>query len=71
MLHKNKDNTYCISSHQVWLPGVYEDTRAANRAFKYDDFILQKLQEAANIRAGGQGGTITNADLDACKKKVK
>ena len=53
----------------MWLPGVYENSRAAYRAFKLPDDILQKLQNEANKRAGGQGGIITNIDLDAFKKR--
>ena len=63
-LHRNDDSSYCISSRQVWLPGCYEDERAARRAFRYKDESLQQLQDAANIRSGGCGGVITNQDLD-------
>lgn len=51
----------------MWLPGVYENARAAYRAFKFPDEMLQKMQDNANKRAGGTGGIITNKDLDICK----
>lgn len=54
----------------MWLPGVYEDSRAAHRAFKFPDEMLQKMQDDANKRAGGAGGIITNADLDLYKSKI-
>lgn len=63
-LHKNKDGTYGISSHEVWLPGCYEDSRTANYAFRFGEGILQRLQDDANARAGGKGGVITWGDLD-------
>lgn len=63
MTHRNDDGTYSISSRQVWLPGVYEDERTAKYAFRFGDEALQRLQDAANKRAGGTGGVITYADL--------
>jgi len=57
------DNGYTISSYKSWLPGVYESERAARNAFKLRDEVLQGLMDAANARAGGSGGTITEADV--------
>ena len=57
------DNGYTISAYRSWLPGVYESERAARNAFKLDDEVLQNLMDAANARAGGSGGTITEADV--------
>jgi len=57
------DNGYTISAYRSWLPGVYESERAARNAFKLDDEVLQSLMDAANARAGGSGGTITEADV--------
>ena len=57
------DNGYTISAYRSWLPGVYESERAARNAFKLDDGVLQSLMDAANARAGGSGGTITEADV--------
>ena len=57
------DNGYTISAYRSWLPGVYESERAARNAFKLRDEVLQNLMDAANARAGGSGGTITEADV--------
>ena len=57
------DNGYTISAYRSWLPGVYESERAARNAFKLNDKVLQNLMDAANARAGGSGGTITEADV--------
>ena len=57
------ENGYTISAYRSWLPGVYESERAARNAFRLDDEVLQNLMDAANARAGGSGGTITEADV--------
>ena len=57
------ENGYTISAYRSWLPGFYESERAARNAFKLDDEVLQNLMDAANARAGGSGGTITEADV--------
>lgn len=61
-IHKTEGG-YVISSHRVWMPGCYEDERTARYAFRFDDEVLQRLQDDANARAGGTGGTITWGDL--------
>lgn len=43
-------HSYCISSKEVWLPGVYESKRAARYAFRFPDEELHKLQEGINDR---------------------
>lgn len=62
-LHKLTDGSYAISADGVWMPGAYESAEAAELAFGFPDVILQRLQDAANNRSGGIGGTITLADL--------
>jgi hypothetical protein len=44
MIHECDDGTYCISSHRVWMPGVYESKKAARYAFQFDEAILRRLQ---------------------------
>jgi hypothetical protein len=39
---------YQISSHQVWLPGVYDSERAARYACRFKDADLQALQDSVN-----------------------
>jgi hypothetical protein len=61
-IHKT-DHGVVISSGGSWLPGVFEDERTARWAFRFPDETLQKLQDAANVRAGGVGGVVTHDDL--------
>ncbi len=54
---------FCISDHDVWMPGAFDTFETAVRAFDFTDEILHAKQQAANDRAGGVGGTITAGDL--------
>lgn len=69
MIHKTGDGQFVISSHQVWLPGCYEDERTARYAFRFSHEILQRLQDDANARAGGKGGVLTWGDLARTTKR--
>ena len=61
------DGGYVISSHQVWLPGHYEDKKTANYAFRFSDEELKKLQDSVN-----PGGTITFKMLQELRRdKIK
>ena len=62
---------YCISFGGTWLPGVYDNSRTARWAFKFPDEALSKLQEEANSRAGGTGGTIVYDDLVKLSQDIK
>ena len=66
MLHRNEDGTFCISSHDVWLPGAYADEKTAMAAFKFPDEVLQRLQDAAIERGGNR--SITAEDLAAARQ---
>jgi hypothetical protein len=46
-VHETK-NGFVISSRGSWVPGVYEDRRAANYAFRFGDDNLQSLQDTLN-----------------------
>lgn len=70
-LHRLNNGIYNISSQEVWLPGRYKDERTARYAFRFSHAELQKRQDAANARAGGTGGVITYADLQAARRKPK
>lgn len=59
-IHKTDDGGFTISSHDIWLPGVYEDERTARYAFRLPEDVLQGLQDQANARGGG---VITWGDL--------
>lgn len=65
------DGTCVISSSRVWLPGVYENERAARFAFRLPNEELTKLQEQANARAGGAGGVITWDDIAIAARMVR
>jgi hypothetical protein len=65
------DDGYCISSGGTWLPGVYNNTRTARWAFKFPVEALSQLQEEANLRTGGTGGTIVYDDLVKLSQDIK
>ena len=54
---------FVISSHEVWLPGVYESERAARYAFRFSDARLQALQGSVN-----PGGIITYKMLQGLRR---
>ena len=62
-IYQTRDGAFVISSHQVWIPGIYEDERTARFAFRFSDDTLQTLQDLANATAGANGGIITWCDL--------
>lgn len=68
MTIRKVDDVFVISSRGTWVPGCYESERAANYAFRFDDQVLHRLQDTANQRAGGTGGTITFEDLQVARK---
>ena len=63
------DTKECLLSDKGgWLPGCYENEEAARKgATQFNEPTsytrMQKLQDSANLRAGGTGGHITLADL--------
>lgn len=69
-IHTCEDGTCCISSNQVWMPGVYENEKCARYAFRFSDSVLQQLMNEANERVGGAGGTITYEDLKFAKQRM-
>jgi hypothetical protein len=48
-IHKT-DFGFVISSRGCWLPGCYEDERAARFAYRLDNASLSELQRIANAR---------------------
>jgi hypothetical protein len=62
-IHKLEGGECVIASGGLWLPGTYEDERAARYAFRLPNAALQRLQDNANARAGGMGGVITWGDI--------
>lgn len=53
---------FVISSHCAWVPGVYEDRKAANYAFQFKNKDLQDLQDQIGKRF------ITSKDLKDLKR---
>jgi len=70
MTIKQVDGGFVISSGGTWLPGVYEDERTARYAFRLPAEVLQRLQDEANARAGGNGGVITWGDIARASETV-
>jgi hypothetical protein len=58
---------FVVSDNGIWLPGSYATEAGARRAATFSDEVLSELQERKNQEAGGQGGTITDTDLDALR----
>lgn len=69
-IHICGDGKCCISSNQVWMPGVYENEKCARYAFRFSDSVLRQLMDEANLRVGGKGGTITHQDLKLAKQRL-
>lgn len=65
MIYAVEDGEFVISSYQVWRPGVYESRRAANYAFRFDDRVLQQLQD--NVKPAA----ITFEQLQRARKEMK
>jgi len=66
MIHKLNDG-FVISSHGVWLPGVYESKRAARYAFRFMGKELEGLQSEKNKTTS----IITFEDLKNIRKPTK
>lgn len=47
-IFKGNFGNFVVSSGGVWLPGVYEDERAANYAYRFSSEDLHKLQDEVN-----------------------
>lgn len=65
MIYKHDDGTYTISSHRVWMPGIYDSKRTANYAFRFSDEELCSLQPYD----GNSWRLITFEDLQELRKK--
>jgi hypothetical protein len=61
---------YVISSHGMWLPGLYDSERTARYAFRFPDATLQRLQDEIN-HYQRQDRSITMADLRAARQSDK
>ena len=67
-VHKQKDGICVISASGTWLPGCYEDEKAAKFAFRISDEAKQGLQDAANL-TGNQ--VITWQDIKNYRLRYK
>lgn len=61
MIHES-DGTFTISSHGMWLPGIYASKRAARYAFRFSSLALNELQDRINHSDRGNR-VITMDDL--------
>jgi hypothetical protein len=64
-IYNPDDDGFVISSHGVWMPGVYATRRAANYAFRFTDETLNKLQ----ARANAERRFISFEDLQAARSE--
>lgn len=67
-IYKCEDGCFVISAYGVWRPGTYTTEKACRMAQRRSDETLIRLQEHANARVGGTGGTITEDDLKGAAK---
>lgn len=58
---------YLISSHQCWMPGVYESREAAQFAFEFCDDLLVRMRDNA-IQTND--GIITMAAMKQMERDV-
>ena len=56
------ENGYVISSHHVWLPGVYDTEKAARYAFRFPNETLEALSNRI-CHINGENRNITKDDL--------
>lgn len=68
-IYPTDDGAFVVSQNCVWIPGAYDSRETAERAVQMPDEILQRLQDAANERAGGRGGIITATDLASLERR--
>lgn len=52
-IHKLEDGTCVIGSGGLWLPGCYEDERAARFAFRLPNEELARLRDQSVARGDG------------------
>ena len=63
-LYEHPDGTWTISSHDVWLPGIYTSERAARLAFRLSNVNLSRIWEARRDAATeGADGLLDTAPL--------
>lgn len=67
MIYRTDDGRYIVSSGRgrVWLPGIYEDQRAAQYAFSFYDHTLEKFSNKI-----GHDRTITYSMLKELRKTL-
>jgi hypothetical protein len=66
MIHPDDDGTFTISSHAMWLPGIYDSERAARYAFRFSNETLQQLSDRI-CAVHGENRAITTDDLKAAR----
>lgn len=48
MITQTDEGSYVVSSHRVWVPGIYDTERTARYALRFNDWDLQLLQDKIN-----------------------
>lgn len=65
-IYESSDGVFVFAGNGGWMPGAYESVSAAAlAALRLPENALQALQDAANLAAGGTGGVITYAAVEA------
>jgi hypothetical protein len=65
-IHKLENGTCVISANDMWLPGTYENERAARLAFKLTDEQKAELRDRAIKKSDG---VITCVDIEGYKNE--
>ena len=64
MIHET-EHGFVISSHRVWVPGVYKDKKAARYAFQFTDDQLLAIRDKCLPEC------VTSDDLKLYRKELK
>ena len=70
MIHKVKEGCFQATTGPILLPGYYESERAARFAFKFDDWVLSRLQDLADDE-GRNTGTISLHMMQSAAKELR
>jgi len=62
MIYETGINQFSISSHGVWLPGIYDSKRSANYAFRFSYELLKSISDVI-CTFDGENREITFYDL--------
>jgi hypothetical protein len=67
-IHRLDDGAFVIGADGMWLPGCYEDERAARFAFRVSDDTKATLRDLSILRGDG---VITWGDIATAREESK